>query len=113
MNCRAVRHDGTPKRRHQPQDGLEQRSLAGAVGTEKTEHLAGIERKADVVADDHSAVAEGQLFYPEIHRATYRHPLCDTASTQMKNGVPINAVSTPSGTSIVEIVRANVSTPSK
>ena len=32
--------------------------LAGAVGSEQTEHLAGIERKADVVADDHSAITQ-------------------------------------------------------
>jgi hypothetical protein len=38
----------------------------------------------------------------------HRHALWDTASTQMKNGVPINAVRTPRGTSIFDIVRARV-----
>src|SRR3954462_1903107 len=86
----------------------EQRRLAAAVRAEHAHHLAGREREAHVAADGSAPKPEGERLRLEDH-----HLLRESANSQRKNGVPISAVSTPGGTSIVAMVRHRVSTASR
>src|SRR5262249_28570692 len=97
----------------QSQQRAEERRLAAAVGAEQAEHLAGREAEADVATHNPSRIAERQPLDREPHGAAHCQPRREAASTQMKNGAPMNAVSTPSGISMRATVRASVSTPSR
>src|SRR5688500_19109688 len=91
----------------QPEQRAEERGLAAAVRPEHAHHFAGAEREADAAPDGAAGKAEREVADLEHHQA-----LRERAKSQRKNGVPISAVSTPGGTSIVASVRQSVSTAS-
>src|ERR1700730_9084696 len=92
-------------RRKEPEQGLEQRRLAAAIGAEQGEHLALRERHIEAAADEAVAIADCERVAFERHDQVR----CTLASSQMKNGVPMNAVRIPSGISMLAAVRAIVS----
>ena len=59
-------------RRQKPEDRAHQRSLAGAVGTEHADKLAGLDRKA--VVDKNSAVADRKRRVVEFNDAHEEGP---------------------------------------
>src|SRR5215813_13011149 len=63
----AVCHNSAAQRGDEPQDRLEERGLADAVRTQKTKHLAGVERKAYVFADQMATISESEILYAELH----------------------------------------------
>src|SRR5262249_22277977 len=89
----------------QPEQRLEQRGLAPAVGAEQREHLTLRERYIEPAPDHAIAVADGEIATGECHDQLR----CMSASSQMKNGVPMTAVRMPSGISTGAAVRASVS----
>src|SRR3970040_530236 len=91
----------------QSQQRPEERGLAAAVRAQDAQHLAVGEREADVAADGAAGKAERKVPALKHHQR-----LRAMAKSQRKNGVPISAVSTPGGTSIVASVRQIVSTAS-
>ena len=95
--------------RQQAEQRLEQRGLAGAVGPEQADDLAGADGEVDVAADRLARVAEAEAPRLEPHA----QPCRPRASSQRKNGAPTNAVRMPSGISTAAIVRASVSTSSR
>ncbi len=95
--------------REDPEQGLEQRGLAAAVGAEQRQHLALRERHVEPAPDHAIAVADGEVAPGERHDQ-FR---CIPASSQMKKGVPITAVRMPSGVSTGAAVRASVSMASR
>src|SRR5215467_5630318 len=95
----------TRKRPDQPEQRLEQRGLAAAIGAEQRQHLALRERHVERAPDHTVAVTDGEVMAGEIHDQLR----CISASSQMKNGVPMTAVRMPSGISTAAAVRASVS----
>src|ERR687896_1314425 len=92
----------------QAEDGAKQSRLSAAVGPEHAHDFSGTEGEAHVAADSAAGKPEGERIDGEHH-----HGLRASAKSQRKNGVPISAVSTPGGTSIVAMVRQRVSTASR
>ncbi len=107
----AIDTDATATQREQAEDRLEQRRLAAAVGSEQAENLARLHGKADPGADGPLAIAEGQILdgKPRAHN----QPRRPKASSQRNTGVPITAVSTPSGNSTWPMPRDSVSTANR
>ena len=61
LGYRPARETDLPRhRRQQTEQGLEQRGLARAIGTEQADHLARAHLQVDVAADDLAAVAEAE-----------------------------------------------------
>src|SRR5215510_13342309 len=60
-------HNSAAQRGDKSQDRLEERGLADAVRTQKTKHLAGIERKTHVFTDGMATISESEIFYAELH----------------------------------------------
>src|SRR5262245_41782845 len=112
-NRRAVHEHGARLWLEQPEQRAKERRLAAAVGAEQAQHLAGGEAKADVATHDAPRIAERQPLDLQPHGGAHCQPRLEAASTQMKNGAPMNAVSTPRGISMRAMVRASVSTPSR
>src|SRR5688572_7997932 len=92
----------------QAEQGAEKRRLAAAVRTEDAHYFACRHSEAHVATDDAAGEPEGKVFYSEHYQL-----LRARAKSQRKKGVPISAVRTPGGTSIVAIVRQSVSTASR
>src|SRR6202041_1790608 len=93
------------ERRQNPEQRLEQRGLAAAVGPEQRQHLALLQADIEPAPDHPVAIADAEIVPGERHDQ-FR---CMPANNQMKNGVPITAVRMPSGISIGAAVRASVS----
>src|SRR6185295_18375223 len=95
----------------EPQQRTEQRRLAAAVRPEQAHDLARGKREAYIAADRmiRIAVAERDAFQSRGHCQLRR----ERTSCHRNSGVPTNAVSTPSGTSMRAAVRASVSTSSR
>src|SRR6516165_10468 len=105
----AVEADDAFERRHESQHGLEQRRLAATIGAEQAKHFARAQIEADAAADAAIAIAEAEI----LRRERHCQPRRAVASSQRKNGAPMNAVRMPIGTSIAAMVRASVSTASR
>ena len=105
---RAGKQHRPAARRDQPEQGLEQRRLAGPVGAQQAEDLARPGAERDAGPDLVAGIADRQIPGLDGH-AHVRRP---RPSSQRKNGAPTTAVRMPSGTSTAETVRASVSTAS-
>jgi hypothetical protein len=76
---RAEQPDLAGAHRQQPEDGLDQRGLAGPVGAEDRDHLAGLDPQRDgaqngpaVVRDDQPGGVHGCHVHPSAARRTVR-----------------------------------------
>ena len=87
----------SPAGGRQAQHRLEQRGLAAAIGAEQAQHLA--LAHARVEAHGRPCGRCSRWSDRDAFELTTSSSAC-CASSQMKNGVPMNAVSTPSGISI-------------
>src|SRR5262245_61391819 len=105
----AIDHGLAGERGEQPKQRLEQRGLAAAVWAEQREYLALRQRHIEPATDHAVAVADGEIAPGERHDQLR----CMSASSQMKNGVPMTAVRMPSGISTGAAVRASVSMNSR
>jgi hypothetical protein len=88
-------------------------STAFAVATQHAQHFAGADVEADVATDGVPRVTVGQILDGQPRRGHDHAGRRLKASSHKNTGVPSAAVSTPSGSSTVPIVRATVSTTSK
>src|SRR5579862_4046665 len=96
------------KRCDEPQECAKQRRLAAAVGSEQAHDLARGKFEIHAVADTMAAESEIEGARGERHEARLKA----TARRAMNTGVPTNAVTTPGGISVANIVRHAVSTAS-
>ena len=96
-------------RRQQAKQRLEQRCLAAAIGPEQRQNFAFGQSDVEPLPDQPVAVADGKGAAFESHDQVR----CTSARSQMKNGVPMNAVKMPSGISMLAAVRAMVSISNK
>ncbi len=89
-------------------DRAQQRRLAGAVGADQPDDLAGAQLERRVRDDRRAGVADGRGVVGEQHGVARRaHRALPRTSSQMKNGPPSTAVTMPTGISIgAMIVRA-------
>src|SRR4051794_15978501 len=102
----AVERDAAAVRLQKAEDGAEERGLAAAIRAEHAHRFPGGEREADVPAHRVARKPERKMLNLQRHQLRRAR-----ANSHRKNGVPMSAVSTPGGTSIVAIVRQSVSTP--
>src|ERR1044071_137855 len=111
----AVEDHASAVRLEQAEDRAEKRRLAAAVRPGRAHRFACGEREADVAADGAPGEAKCERLdlehYQVLVFSGHHQLLLARAKSQRKNGVPMSAVSTPGGTSIVATVRQSVSTP--
>src|SRR5690606_20206649 len=94
-------------RLEEAEQGAKERRLAAAVRAEHAHHLAVGEAEGHFAP--HGAPGKAE---PEALDGEHHHVRLATAKSQRKNGVPISAVSTPGGISMLAAVRPSVSTAS-
>src|SRR5262249_61425870 len=86
----------------QHQDG---RGLAGAVGAEQAENLAGLDRERDPVDGGRAGVALGEAEGLD-HRFVHRRPNLATAPTRMRSATPMTPTpATPHMAEVVTVMR--------
>ena len=96
-------------RRDQAGQGVEERGLAGAVGADERDPLAGRHREVDPVQDRDPVAGHAEVAAGHGGGGGHRCPLL-LLRTRRKNGAPIAAVTTPIGSSAGDIaVRATTS----
>ena len=112
-DCLPIDANRAGERRQQTEDGLEQGRLAFAVAPEHAQHLAGADRKTDMMPDAMPAITVTQVLDQQAWRAHHHAGRRLKARTHRNTGVPSAAVNTPSGSSTVPKLRASVSTASR
>src|SRR5262245_41042414 len=89
--------------RENAEQGLEQCGLAAAVRAEQRQDLAALQRDVEAATDHTIAVADGEVAAGKAHDQVR----CIPASSQMKNGVPMQAVRITKGISTGAAVRVS------